>query len=342
MDIYVFQWPGRIGGADTRLRDLLPLLTHAGHKVTVVPNDASTLTSDIETYRAVKEAGAVFEQWGSLPDKLDGVAIACCNFDLFRQDWRVRKIKNMGLRLIWMNDMMWHDPKELEAVKAGLVDQVLFTSPFHLSRMINPFRQANQNIKIGIVENYFDPGSHDSVEREPSDVFTIGKISRHDWAKYSENFPLFYEDLGLKNPKFSVMAWGPEQTSKWKWHAFDSRWEFHKQDSMPAHKFLAKLDAFVYNSHYKFIENQSRAIVEAALSGLPIVAPNLYNFPNQIFDTRTGFLWNTYEECAAQCRWLEANPDDRLAMGRLAAKCARDVWCDGEKQMRQWERVLNG
>lgn len=341
MNIFIFQWPGRIGGADTRLRDLIPLFVKAGHSVKVIPNDTPVLTSDIDTYRHVREAGASFEQWGSLQPGLEGVAISCCNFDLFRQDWRVRRIRELGLRLVWMNDMMWHDPKELQAVKDGLVDTVLFTSPFHLSRMLGPFRKARPDIRFGIVENYFNPESHDFVEREPGPVFTIGKIARNDWAKYSENFPLFYEDLGLKNPRFRVMAWGPEQTGKWKWHTFDSRWEFHAQDSMPAHKFLAGLDLFVYNSHYKFIENQSRAIVEAALSGLPIVAPNLYNFPNQIFDTRTGFLWNTYEECAAQCRWLEANPSDRLAMGRLASKCARDVWCDGDKQIRQWERVLN-
>lgn len=338
--IYIFQWPGRVGGADTRLRDLIPLLIQAGHAVTIVPNDAVMLTSDIDTYRLMREAGAKFEQWPNLPKKLEGLAIACCNFTLFREDWRVHRLKDTGLRFIWMNDMMWHDPKELEAAGKGLLDIILFTSPFHLSRMLGPFRQAKQDIKIGIVENYFRTDVHETVDRKPGEVFTIGKIARHDWAKYSENFPLFYEDLGLKKPRFRVMAWGEEQTAKWKWHHFDERWELIPQDSMPSHEFLAGLDAFVYNSHYKFVENQSRAIVEAALSGLPIVAPNQYNFPNQIFDTRTGFLWNTYEECAAQCRWLEANPGDRLSMGRLAAKCAQDIWCDGDKQMRQWERVL--
>lgn len=340
MNIFIFQWPGRVGGADTRLRDLIPLLVKGGHKVTVVPNEGSSLTTDIDTYRTLLAAGAVFEQWPQLGGKLEGVAIACCNFDLFRQDWRVRKIKELGLRFIWMNDMMWQDPKELKAVEEGLVDTVLFTSPFHLSRTLPPFRKAKPDIRFGVVENYFRPDGHDFIERKPDELFTIGKVSRDDWAKYSESFPSFYEDLGLRNPRFRVMAWGAEQESKWKWHHFDSRWERLPKDMMPVGDFLAGLDAFVYNSHYKFIENQSRAIVEAALSGLPIVAPNLYNFPNQIFDTRTGFLWNTYEECAAQCRWLEANPAERLAMGKLASQCARAVWCDGDKQLRQWKRIL--
>ena len=346
MNFYFFQWPSKVGGADTRIRDLmLLLLEEKKHRIICVPNDDGWYKSDNMTRMFFESKGVVFK----LPEKLknykakpEDIAVSCCNFNLFTEWHRIQQIKDCGFKFIWMNDMMWHSPEEMKAVKEGYIDAILYTSEFHYMRIGGDVKKTNPSVKNFKIDNYFSPINHKFIKREAKSVFTIGKHSRPDWAKYSENFPLFYEDLGLQNAKFLVMGWGDNQKEKWKWHKFDkSKWSVLPTDNMPVYDFLGKLDTYVYNSHYKFVENQSRAIVEAAMSGLPIVAPNRYNFPTQIFHERTGFLWDSYEQCQAYCRFLEKDPIERLKMGDRASRLAFEIWCDKEKQLRQWDDVLS-
>ena len=347
-DFYILQWPGAVGGADTRARDLIRLLLDCGgFNVKVLPNDLGWLKSDKATADWLASIGVpVLQRSAQLATSMahrGGVAFACCNFDLFKDDARLlRFVKDAALPFVWANDMMWHSDEELAAIKAGLVNCVLYTSDFHAMRMAVPVRMAKPDALEALVDNYFWPDNHKFMNRPISRGHcVIGKHSRDDWAKYSENFPDFYERLGLADPRYSVMGWGDNQTAKWRWHQFDkSRWTTLPLNAMPVYDFLATLDVYVYNSHHKFVENQSRAIVEAAMSGLPIVAPNKYNFPNQIWHERTGYLWDNYGQCQTYCRRLEADPELRAEMGARASKLAFDIWCDRDRQLRQWSDVL--
>ncbi len=40
--------------------------------------------------------------------------------------------------------------------------------------------------------------------------FVIGRLSRPDPGKYPRDFPESYLRLGLKNPRYGVMAWSEE------------------------------------------------------------------------------------------------------------------------------------
>ena len=67
----------------------------------------------------------------------------------------------------------------------------------------------------------------------------------------------------------------------------------------------------MYNAHPSFIETHCRATVEAMLMEIPVIAPNKINFANQIWNSRSGFLWNKYEECQNYCKFLENNFEAR-------------------------------
>lgn len=344
----LLQWPGPTGGADTRARDLLWLLREDGRfQLRCLPNDLGWTKTDPETVALLKELDVPILQRGWPKGlRMDGIAFACCNFDLFKDDAKLlRPVLDTGLRFVWANDMMWHNEDELKAIKSKLVSTVLYTSDFHAMRMAGQVRAANPDVNEALVDNYFWPDAHKFIDRSgrTNSYCAIGKHSRDDWAKYSENFPDFYEKLGLESPFYRVMGWGKNQTDKWRWHNFDkSRWTMYPLKHMPVYDFLAMLDVYVYNSHHKFVENQSRAIVEAAMSGLPIVAPNKYNFPNQIWHERTGYLWDNYMQCQTYCKRLEADKALRLELGQRASKLAFDVWCDRDRQLRQWNYVMAG
>jgi glycosyltransferase involved in cell wall biosynthesis len=337
MDLYFFQWISELGGADTRAKDLLKLLSEDNkYNIFVIPNDDFRLKEE-ENVNFIKECGATPLSWKDIPKKTNGYALAFCNFRLLEEKWRIKKIKDMGLKLIWLNDMMWRSDPEKDAIKNNLIDIHVYTSEIHRQKLSDEFSKKNKEI---IIPNFFHEERYSYKNREIKSTFTVGKHSRSDLVKYSDNFPLFYEHLNLENPKYKIMGPGEDFIKKFSWFDFGERWELLKTNEMDTKLFLESLDCYVYNSHYTFIENQSRAIVEAALSGLPIVAPKKYNFPNQIWHERTGFLWDTYEECRYYVKLLEKDLDLRYKLGRNASIFAKEIWCDKKNQINLWEKII--
>jgi len=338
-DLYVFQWISDLGGADTRLKELLILLKDR-FRITCIPNDEFRLGEKRNT-DFLDSLGVKYCMPESLPEKLEGFAYANCNFRLFSERSRIDLIKSKGLTFLWSNDMMWTTGEEIEAIKAGKVDCCLFTSPFHWSRLGKSVFGAKKDQRGAILDNYFDGSTWPYKDRPSRGSVVFGKVSRDDPMKYSEDFPVFCESVtrGL-DCRYRFMGWGEKQNKKYSWFRFSDKWDRLKTNSVGTQEFLSSLDVFLYNCNHKFVENQSRAIVEAQLTGLPVVAPNKWNFPNMIWTERTGFLWNDLEEAAAACAQL-CDGDTRRKMGKLASDCARDIWCDSEAAGRKWDAVLN-
>lgn len=338
-DLYVFQWISDLGGADTRLKELLILLKDQ-FNITCIPNDEFRLKEKHNT-DFLDSLGVKYCMPGSLPERMEGFAYANCNFRLFSERNRIDFINSKGLTFLWSNDMMWTTGEELEAIKAGKVDCCLFTSPFHWGVLGKKVFAAKNDQKGAILDNYFDGSTWKYVERPKRSHTVFGKVSRDDPMKFSEDFPVFYESAtdGL-DARYRVMGWGSKQEKKYSWFRFSDRWETLKTNALPTQDFLSSLDVFLYNCNHKFIENQSRAIVEAQLTGCPVVAPNKWNFPNMLWSQRTGFLWNDLEEAKEACAQI-SDYETRRKMGRMANECSRDIWCDADAARRKWDAVLN-
>jgi len=338
-DLYVFQWISDLGGADTRLKELLVLLKD-DFNITCIPNDEFRLKEKRNT-DFLDSLGVKYCMPESLPDKVEGFAYANCNFRLFSEKSRIDFVNSKRLKLLWSNDMMWTTKEEVEAIKRGQVGCCLFTSPFHWSILGKKVFEAKPDQKAAILENYFDSSTWKYFERPRRDFAVFGKVSRDDPMKFSEDFPVFYESATLGvDARYRVMGWGDRQTKRYSWFDFSERWETLKTNAEPTQEFLNSIDVFLYNCNHKFTENQSRAIIEAQLTGCPVVAPNKWNFPNMVWDQRTGFLWGDIEGAREACRAL-SDYETRRKMGRLASECTRDIWCDAEAARRKWQSVLN-
>lgn len=338
-NLYAFQWISDLGGADTRLKELLVLLKD-DFNITCIPNDEFRLGEKHNT-DFLDSLGVKYCMPSDLPKRLDGYAYANCNFRLFRERSRIDFIKDSGLKFMWSNDMMWTSKEELECISEGKVDMVLFTSPFHRSVIGGSFARARRDQKTAILENYFDSSMWPYVERPRRDTVVCGKVSRDDLMKFSEHFPVFYESATLGMPvSYSVMGWSEKLSSKYSWFDFSSRWNLMGTNRLPTQDYFSSIDIFLYNCNHKFIENQSRAIVESQLSGVPVVAPNKWNFPNMVWNGRTGVLWDDLEGLREGLSEL-MDYKNRVKMGRMASDCTRQIWCDAEAAKRKWESVIN-
>lgn len=152
-----------------------------------------------------------------LPQTLNGVALALSNQCFFTHQI-AHQAKAKGLRIVWSSEMMWHHPGELQAVADGVIDKVLYVSEFQKKTLAPNYVE----LPSAITGNYIDPKLFPWFER-PVREFTIGRLSRAAWEKYPENFPAFYEALGLDDCRFRVMAWSPDLRKKYRWHHFDDR-----------------------------------------------------------------------------------------------------------------------
>jgi glycosyltransferase involved in cell wall biosynthesis len=340
-NIYFFQWPSNLGGADTRLKDLIELFAETGkYNLYCIPNDSFRLKEEDDVMFLKKNKVKILT-WDTLPTKSSGYAIAFCNFRLFQEPWRLEKIKNIGLKFIWSNDMMWSSREEGEAMKNGLVASAIFTSDFHQNRLIkvNP---VFKEVKKFIIPNYFSSIKYKKTNKKfyYNDKFVIGKLCRAEWTKYSENFPLFYNKINIRNVHFRFMGWNKKLEEKYNWFKFPDNFELLKEKEESSIDFLSQLDLYVFTCHHNYTENQSRSIIEAQLLGVPCIVPNQGNFPNMVWHERTGFIYNTIEECYEYILKLYNDTNLLDALKFNSKIIAETVWSNKNLQLSLWENIF--
>jgi len=331
-NLFIFGWPGFVGGADTKLAHLVPLLCD-DFAVTVVPNSAALLEQKRWT-DFLSQHGASYSSLADLGKTLTGTALSMCNLHFFTGNL-ARMAKERGLKVVWSNEMMWFHDGEKEAVENGLVDRVLYTSEFQKEKLSH----GHGELPGVITGNYIDPQQFPFVERR-SGTFAIGRLSRADPLKYPEDFPVFYECLELPDTRFRVMGWSDELAEKYRWHSFDHRWDLLAEEQEPPLPFLHSLDLFVYPLGHNFQESWGRSTVEAMLTGCVPLVPRGHHFENLMVHGENGFVCNDFEDYRCHAHELRADSLKRLRIARAAREFAEHVTCRREDHRRKWKEAL--
>lgn len=370
MKLYCFGWPGRVGGADTKLAHLLPLLSRE-YEVTVVPIQPIWLL-DPEGRRRLDAIGVRYALLDDLPLRLDGWAVSLCN-DEFLTTGQAGEARRRGLKIAWSNEMMCLFPSERGAVTLGLFDAVLYVSEAqrrilesHYARLLSgqaalpPFAgrpgdaegwiapaPGARRLRWVMTGNYIDPAEFPYRERgidRAGDPVVVGRLSRPDPAKFPPEFPRFYEGLGLRNARFRVMAWSEQLARQWTGHSFDSRWELLPALAESPSSFLQSLDLFVYSLHPVCRESWGRVAAEAMLSGAVALLPadESHHLRQLIAHGETGFLCGDAAEFGTYARLLEADLELRRRVARAARRAAELRFCDTAAHLGQWRRVFYG
>jgi glycosyltransferase involved in cell wall biosynthesis len=332
--LFLFGWPSHYGGADTKFTDLVRLLC-GSYSITVVPNFPPQL--DQRAWRRFFETLQVrCCTLADLPDRLEGVGLAVGN-DLFFESGICKAARAKGLKIVWSVEMMWSHPGEVEAIRAGEVDRVLYVSEIQ-NRHLDYERFGN--ISTRITGNYIDPDQFPLVERKAR-PFTIGRLSRAAPEKFPEDFPVFYEAMDLPDTRFRVMAWSEELAVKYRWHRFGPRWDLLPPEAEGASSFLASLDLFVYPLGHQFTESWGRSMVEAMLTGLVPLVPPGHHLENLFIPGESGFVCDDFKEYRRCAALLCRDESLRKQMGRECRRHALHNLCDRAGHLKIWREALD-
>jgi glycosyltransferase involved in cell wall biosynthesis len=334
----------------------------------LVPNEKEEL-GEPEWAPVLDKLGIITSAFESLPQQLQGWGLSMCNFEfLMSPKWA--EARRRGLKMAWSNEMMWTHPSELGALFAGLIDQVLYVSPVQRACLEPEFEKAwtgslqprpHQDhdalsgeiqhdsslraLRWSITSNYIDPALFPAKEirvRNREEPLVVGRLSRADPGKFPEDFPKFYEGLGLRNVRFRVMAWSEELSRRWAAHPFDDRWQLLPALQEDASSFLRSLDLFVYSLGPDLRESWGRCVVEAMLSGVVPLLPDSadHHLRNLVRHGESGFLCRSAEEYGHYARMLD---QDRALLCQCAHQARADALsrhCSAADHLAYWENAF--
>jgi glycosyltransferase involved in cell wall biosynthesis len=332
LSLYIVGVPGSVGGASTKLVHLLKLLRRDFKMAVVAPE--LWVCKDKRIRDILTPLGVPVAPLKDLPRQLSGVALGMCDAEFFSSG-RAQQLKARGLKVVWSNEMMWPFRGESEAAKQGVVDRVLFVSELQAKA----FAEMYQGTPSFTTGNYIDPDDYSWRDRK-NPVFTVGRLSRPDTYKYPLDFPVFYEEIGLKDVRYRVMAWSPELQKQYRWHRFGKEWDLLPAISQSALKFLYSLDVFLYPLGHRVKESWGRAVVEAMLTGAVPVVPTGHQFHKLIVHGESGFICKEFHEFKDVVRELYENYPWRTRISRQGAEYAREHLCNPEEHRKTWIEAL--
>jgi glycosyltransferase involved in cell wall biosynthesis len=370
MQVYLFGWPGTLGGASTKFAHLVRLL-HAHQPITVVTPRKGQLNDERWT-QWLKQYRVPCCAIDSLPARLRGWGVSLCDFEfLGSPEWV--EMRKRGLKMGWGNEMMSLLRRETGALTLGQIDAILYVSPAQRAALEPEYRRIlrgalrpdpgermkpsskggsgwidggtpGERLRWVMVGNYIDPAAYPfRLRLSRPDGLTIGRLSRPDPFKFPNDFPQSYENLGLTNPRFRVMGWGPELAARWAAHPFDQRWELLTPSPDPA-AFLQSLDLFVYEIGPGIRESWGRVVVEAMLTGaIPLVPEGGgHHLESLVEHGKSGFVCRDRVEFGRYARYLQDHPGLRLRISRQCRQSAVRRWCDARRHRRAWDQLFHG
>jgi glycosyltransferase involved in cell wall biosynthesis len=339
--IFLYGWPSHVGGADTKVQHLLPLLKELGHEVMCVVNAPSQMEQK-EWCDYLDNLGITYGMKEDIPDDVQGeIGLSICN-PYFHNQGFCQHAKDKGLKVIWSSEMMWHHEKELDNIAAGLVDKVLYVSELQKAKLAPNYPDT---MPWSMTGNFISADKFPYFLRS-KDPFSIGRLSRADSFKFPEDFPVFYDEITSEIPErveYHVMGWSEDLDNKYSWFKYKGHqryWFLYPENHISVNEFLRKIHVHAYPLGHNFVESWGRSTVEAMLTGAVPTSFTGHHITELVEDGVSGFILDDVYDWKKLMTELWRDPVRRQEIGKNAADHARDVHCNPEEHKRIWEKAL--
>jgi glycosyltransferase involved in cell wall biosynthesis len=156
--------------------------------------------------------------------------------------------------------------------------------------------------------------------------YTVGRHSRDDAIKFSEDFFDLYEQYAIPELQVLVLGCYPPLAATLARITTTLRHNYWllPANTMDVCRFLECLNVYVYKTHDTFAETCPLVILEAMAAGIPVVAEHKGGIVDLIRHGETGFLCRTREDFKRHVEYLYHDTVLYQRISQQARQWARD------------------
>ena len=304
-EIWIAGFPSRYGGADTELDHQIDIWRKYGVDVFLVP----MFGSEPEMEESVKKRGCHIFRYQDDIFK-DKIVASWCNGQFLD---KLPLIMEYGKpkKVIWFNCMTWLFEKEREAHKNGWIDIFGFVSNFQKSMLFPQLQRINKEVNTFDYIPYFN---YDRIKWEVKDIkdyYRVGRISRDDPAKFSEDTWKIFDDIKTPNgigKKVYVLGFSDKIKEKIGDPPLRMDYMWWTPNAIPVEQFYNIINTVVHKTGGSR-ESYCRIVFECYAYGVIPIVENDFAFPTLIRHGETGFLCNNSDEMSYYASELAFNTD---------------------------------
>jgi glycosyltransferase involved in cell wall biosynthesis len=159
--------------------------------------------------------------------------------------------------------------------------------------------------------------------KEPSDAFTVGRLSRANPKKHHPEDAALYRRLVEEGCRVRIM--GPSPALEAELGGMEAV-GLLPMGAEEAPLFLQGLDCFFYRTSEEYQEPWGRVVTEAMACGLPVVCHESGGYAGIIDHGRNGFLFKSQQEALEILLLLKEDQPLREKVGRAARRTAEKLF----------------
>lgn len=338
-EIWVAGYPSFFGGADTEVLHNIDLWRRYDVDVNLVP----MFGSDPKMQAFMNAVGAKTHEYR--PDIFkDKITTSFCNGEFLRL---LPDIMEQGKprTVVWFNCMTWTFDDEIKAHRNGWLDFHGFVSTYQKGWLkpaldtIRPVRELED------YRPYFNPNNiSQQVEfnyREPKNWFALGRISRDDAHKYSDDmWNIFYKVCTPRHKKVFVLGYGPNAHGKTGPAPRGLDWQTWGPNEIPVKQVYNILHTIIHKTGGSR-ESYCRIVPEAYAYGVPIITEDDYAFPDLIVNGVTGYRCKTSDEMSFRASEIAFDEEKRKKMIYAAKDHLLNEIASPTKCWEPWSKLFN-
>jgi hypothetical protein len=281
--------------------------------------------------------------------------------------------------VVWFNCMTWTFDAEITAHRNGWLDYHGFVSNYQKGWLKPPLDQIRPVVELEGYRPYFNPNNvSQQVEfnyREPAGFFALGRISRDDGNKYSDDmWNIFYKVCTPRHKKVFILGYGTNAHARtgpapgalnqgapevidFMQKAQHLRGELNAVMRLQG-TWCTGLDwqawgpnevavKHVYNTLHCIIhktggsrESYCRIVPEAYAYGVPMIVEDDYAFPDLIQDGVTGFRCKSSDEMSFHASELAFDEEKRKKLIFAAREFLLNDIASPTKCWEPWKKMF--
>lgn len=333
--LFVLGHPGMYGGAATELHHQIIVWRKMGVDVTIIPTANGFQNEPLKP--AMESIGVEYTDAPMDFSRItpDDAIINFCSSEFLDS---IEEIYKHTERTCFVNCMTWLFPKEKLAHEKGLISMSLYQRPQVRDDHKKQLEDLGSEADFLCFSPYFDGSQFEFLPRKNNKRFTIGRISRQDADKFSQNTWHIWEYIVAPVFKRGICL-GFDQRSKTKTGQPPGWVEaHHDHSSFPVDQFYKTCDIIVQSTDTT--ENWPRIGFEAMYSGCPLIVNAKGGWNYLIEHGVSGFACETTQEFIYWGSRMAFERDFREQIAVQARERAESL-SSLEVSSKSWEKVLN-